>query len=314
MDTISHAIIGMAVASLSGQTFSIDNPIYLAALLGAQAPDFDIIALVRGDFAFLRQHRALSHSIPGIIVWSTLIAVALYLYMPSSTLLALFGWALTGSLSHVIIDYFNTHGAAILWPLRKERKSLHLLNVYDPYLLALMLSLYLFNLQPIILSFATFFSLAAYILWRFYLRFKAKQRLMDYFATQDLSRMVIMPSLKRVFTWDFVAETSGYYYVGRIGAIKQVVDLHAELPKQTKLSEITEKVQGTILGNFFNTFTPFAYYEEEYNDSFSRINIYDLRYFLNQQFIHRATIIFNEANYPSATYLHSEGKTIKVPC
>lgn len=314
MDTLSHAIIGMAVAGLSGQTFSIDNPIYLAVLLGAQAPDFDIIALVRGNFAFLRQHRSFSHSIPGIIVWSTLITVGLYLYMPSITPLTLFWWALAGSLSHVLIDYFNTHGAAILWPLRKDRKSLHLLNVYDPYLLALMLSLYLFNLQPIILSLATFFSLAAYILWRFYLRLKAKQRLNDYFTTQELSRMVIMPSLKRVFTWDFVAETSGYHYVGQIGAIKQVVDLQTELPKQTKLSEITEKVQCTILGNFFNTFTPFAYYEEEYTDSFSKINIYDLRYFLNQQFIHRATIIFNEAHYPSAAYLHSEGKTIKVPC
>ena len=44
MDSLSHALIGIAVAGLSGHQLSLSDPIYIAAILGAQAPDFDIIA------------------------------------------------------------------------------------------------------------------------------------------------------------------------------------------------------------------------------------------------------------------------------
>lgn len=314
MDTLSHAVFGIAIASLSGQPFSVNDPIYLASLLGSQAPDFDIIALLRGNFAFLRQHRAFSHSIPGIIAWSTLIAGFLHVFIPSAPLYTLFCWALAGAFSHIAIDYFNTHGAAILWPVRKERISLHMLNVIDPILLGVLLSLYLFKMTPLILGFVTFAILIGYIALRYYLRFKAKHQLLAHFKDHQIVRIVIMPSLKKIFAWDFVLETVNYHYIGQIRAFKDAIEFRVNLPRLENVSELTEKAQKTLVGQFFCTFTPFAYYEEERDMDSLRVNIYDLRYYLDQQFIHRATIIFNETDCPAAAYLYSEGKMIKVPC
>jgi len=314
MDTLSHAVLGMAVAGLSGQPFAFDNPIYLATLLGSQAPDFDIIALFRGNLALLRQHRAFSHSIPALILWSALIATGLCIFFPQTNFALLFLWASAGALSHICADYLNTHGAAIIWPFRRERKSLHLLNVFDPLLLILMLSPYIFKLPAVTFSQLSFTIFAIYIFLRLYLRWRSRKWLLDCFRGDNICRLLIMPSLKRVFFWDFVLETESRHYVGQIGALYPSLKIKADLPRQPHHSKITEKAQKTTLGNFFCTFSPYVYFEEErYLDSF-KVNIYDLRYFLNKEFIHRATITFDDGKAPTTAYLYSEGRTIKVPC
>lgn len=58
MDSLSHGLIGLAVAGLSGHPFSLNDPIYLATAIGAQAPDFDIIVQLKDNFSYIKQHRA----------------------------------------------------------------------------------------------------------------------------------------------------------------------------------------------------------------------------------------------------------------
>jgi len=310
MDSLSHALIGMAIAGLSGHPLSFYDPIYLAAVLGAQAPDFDIIAQVKGNFSYLRQHRAFSHSIPGLILWSIVISSGLFIIMPQTTLLSLLGWSFAGSLSHILIDYFNTHGAAILWPFRKERKSLQLLNVFDPILLVLLLSIYMLDFTMLTLSCITFFILISYIAFRIILRRKGKKQL----CQRDILQITVMPSLKHIFFWDFVIETKDSYLVGQVGAISPILKVHADLAKPKDISNFTQQAQKTLIGDFFATFTPFIYFEEEKSTHSISVTIYDLRYVLNKEFIHRATVIFDNNNRPISSYLHSYGSTTKIPC
>jgi inner membrane protein len=314
MDSLSHALIGIAIAGLSGHPLSFYDPIYLAAILGAQAPDFDIIAQVKGKFSYLRQHRAFSHSIPGLILWSIMISTGLSIFMPQTTLLTLLGWSFAGCLSHILIDYFNTHGAAILWPIRKERKSLQLLNVFDPILLVLLLSIYVFHFNMFTLSCLTLFTLMSYIIFRVLLRRKGKNQLLCLFSERDILKITVMPSLKRILYWDFVLETNDSYLVGQVGALSPVLKLHADLRKPKDISNFTEQALKTIIGDFFTTFTPFMYFKEHKSPHSISVTIYDLRYVLNKEFIHRATIIFDNDNLPTTSYLHTCGSTTKIPC
>lgn len=314
MDSLSHALIGIAVAGLSGQQLSIHDPVYLATVLGSQAPDFDIIAYCKGNFSYIKQHRSFSHSIPGLIIWSTLIGALLHFFMPQTNLLSLMGWAFSGSFSHIIMDYFNTHGAAILWPFRKERKSLQLLNVTDPILLVLMLSLYTIHLTMLALSLSTFFIITAYVFLRVALREKARTRLINLFANQKITRITVMPSLKRILFWDFVLETEDRHLVGQLGALYPVLEINANLPKQKNFSAFTIQAKNTPLGDFFTNFTPFVYVEEQQNSHSISVNMYDLRYILNKQFIHHATIVFDSNKLPTASYMYSYGRTMKIPC
>lgn len=314
MDSLSHALIGIAIAGLSCHPLSVHDPIYLAAILGAQAPDFDIIAQVKGKFSYLRQHRAFSHSIPGLVLWSIIISTGLSIFMPQATLLSLLGWSFAGSLSHILIDYFNTHGAALLWPLRKERKSLQLLNVFDPILLVLLLSIYMLDFTMFTLSCLTFLILMSYITFRFILRKKGKKQLLELFSQRDILQVTVMPSLKRILFWDFVLETNDSYLVGQIGAISPVLELHADLAKPKDISNFTQQAQKTLIGDFFATFTPFIYFKEQKTLHSISVTIYDLRYVLNKEFLHRATIIFDNNNLPATSYLHTYGSTTKIPC
>jgi inner membrane protein len=314
MDSLSHALIGMAVAGLSGQPLSLHDPIYIATILGAQAPDFDIIAQIKGKFSYLRQHRSFSHSIPGLVMWSIMISISLYIFMPQISVFTLFCWAFAGSLSHITIDYFNTHGAAILWPFRKERKSLQLLNVFDPVFLLMLMSVYTLDITMFTLSLLTFFIVTMYIVFRIMLRKRAKKQLLLLFSEQEILEITVMPSLKRILFWDFVLETKSSYLVGQLGAFYPVLKINANLAKQKSISTFTLQAQKTLIGDFFSTFTPFIYFEEQESTHSRCVTIYDLRYVLNKQFLHRATIIFDDNNLPAISYLHSYGSTMKIPC
>lgn len=315
MDAFSHALLGVAVAGLSGHTLSFSDPIYLASIIGAQAPDFDIIAIVRGNFALLRQHRAFSHSIPGLALWSSLIAASFLFIYPDMAYTEIFIWAFWGGLSHSILDFFNAHGAAVLWPFSRKRKSFSLLNVFDPCLLAVMLTVLMQQLPARETSLLFFVSTSLYIGIRYLLKRQAIRRLHQRFATKGLTRLLVMPSLKSLFFWDFVAETADQYYVGQIGSLHPSLTIHTEFTKQP-LSPATQEAHKTVLGEFFSSFTPFSYFTE-YQDkehTGKLVHIYDLRYFLNQDFLHSATIVFNHDEHPCDSYIKTSGRIIKIPC
>jgi inner membrane protein len=177
-----------------------------------------------------------------------------------------------------------------------------------------MLGLYALPLTMPKLSLATFATIALYILTRLYLRHRSTLWLKDHFAYCQITRIAVMPSLKRIFFWDFVLETANQHFVGQIGSFHPILNIKATFPKQLKVSNIMEQAQKTPIGNFFRTFTPFIYIEEKQYLTSLQVTIYDLRYIIGNQFLHRATIIFNDAHLPTACYMHSYGQKIKVPC
>jgi inner membrane protein len=310
MDSLSHALVGVAVAGLSGHQPAFGDPIYIAAVLGAQAPDFDIVAYARGNMAFLRQHRAFSHSIPGVALWAAAIAAGVKLFVPQVDIGQVLLWAFAGGLSHTILDYFNSHGTAILWPFRRERKSYPLLNVFDPILMVLLLAVYATRLPIEQVSYLSFATLGLYIFTRYCLRKRAYAWLTNRFAGELLTRIWVMPCLSRLFYWDFVVETDRRHINGRLGALFPLLDIKADLPRQ-ELSPLAEQASKTSLGEFFTTFTPFIYFEESDKDE-GKVNIYDLRYHQGGEFVHSATLTFTPDMTLRDAYIHSLGQTVKV--
>ncbi|MBP2653895.1 MAG: Protein of unknown function transrane [Firmicutes bacterium] len=311
MDSLSHALIGLAVASLSCHQPALNDPVYIAAVLGSQAPDFDIIAQLRGSISYLRQHRFFSHSIPGLTFWSLSIAGILQLSLVQPNFVQNIFWAFMGGLSHILIDYFNTHGVALLWPFKKDRKSVPLLNVFDPIILLILLIPYAFQLSMRSLSFATFTALAAYILLRYLLRRQLSIWLKKYFCDHVITKMWLMPSLNHLLFWDFVIETNNRIFIGHRGMLHSALTIKADLPKHQLMSPLTQKAQQTCLGQFFHLFTPYSFFEEHWENDSVKVTIYDLRYYANQQFIHSGTILFDLDQVPSEYYLHSMGRTLK---
>jgi inner membrane protein len=174
--------------------------------------------------------------------------------------------------------------------------------------------LYALPLTMFTLSLSTFTIIGGYIALRIILRCKAKNQLGNLFTNQQLLQLTVMPSLKRIFFWDFVLETESRHVVGQIGALYPVLDIRANLLKPKNISTFTAQAKKTPLGDFFTSFTPFIYFEEQEDLNSISVNIYDLRYILNKKFLHHATIIFDHNELPTASYMYSYGRTMKIPC
>jgi membrane-bound metal-dependent hydrolase YbcI (DUF457 family) len=120
MDIVHHTLIGGAgylIAAEHGQELA-----GAAFLLGSVFPDLDVVLMAFGKRFYLRNHQAISHSLP---------LSPLYALMLASPLLALVGlnWAivagaLLGLWVHVALDLTNTFRIALWSPFYDKRLSL----------------------------------------------------------------------------------------------------------------------------------------------------------------------------------------------
>ena len=95
MDTASHFVIGVSLAGLSSISHGsfhepiVSQTILLGTLIGSQAPDFDgITKFFGGNTSYIKHHRGITHSIPAIFIWPTIITAVLTLLYSDTSYLA----------------------------------------------------------------------------------------------------------------------------------------------------------------------------------------------------------------------------------
>ena len=79
MDNVTHSLTGLALARAGLDRFSPRATLLL--LLSANAPDCDIVALARGQLAYLEAHRGYTHSLlflPVLALVCVLVTAAVY--------------------------------------------------------------------------------------------------------------------------------------------------------------------------------------------------------------------------------------------
>ncbi|MGF7185426.1 inner membrane protein [Desulfitispora alkaliphila] len=293
MDPITHALVGAGVAGLSGGEVSVSNPIYIGAVLGAMAPDLDIVYQLRGDVHYLKHHRGFSHSIPGLALISAAIAGGLSMFFPEYGLMQLFFWTMLGAMSHTLMDILNSYGAQILGPFSKKRYSLNLVTIPDPIMFAIFTLILLVPGPMQIKSAAGFGALALYLGWRLMLRYRVKRLLEKRFANSNISRIAVMPSMLSFMTWDFLLETDKKCFVGQASSLGLKLKVRRKLIKP-KQDLILEHALKSKLGKFFDEFTPYYYVDVKLNGDKYIINFFDLRYYLKKDFLHTATMAFDK--------------------
>jgi inner membrane protein len=293
MDPITHGLIGLGIASFSGGDLSLQNPVYMSALIGALAPDFDIVLQAKGDLFYLRHHRGVSHSIPGTALLAGLVTLPLTIVFPEASLWTLFIWTWLGALSHSVIDVFNSYGAELFWPVYRKKVSINLLNIFDPYLF-LLLTVMLFAQKAIPAVHGWGIGLGMlYLVLRFGLNRRVRRLLARKYGSQA-KRIMVMPALKGNWTWDVFVETKDNFIVGHIYSFSLMFNLRRMLWKQHN-NLIKTAMEGK-LGRLFKEFTPLFYVSLQRTEKGHLVRFFDLRYHLKQQFLHTGTAIFNDEN------------------
>jgi inner membrane protein len=130
MDTISHAlaggVLGRAVARRGA---------FVAAVMGgvaAAVPDLDAL-FIHGRLEYIRYHRGLSHSFLVAPFLALGIAAVARPLARRARLVLLFGFALAGILSHILLDWITSWGTMFFSPLSWHRYALDWVFIIDPF-------------------------------------------------------------------------------------------------------------------------------------------------------------------------------------
>ncbi|TLS52396.1 metal-dependent hydrolase [Paenibacillus antri] len=245
MDTASHVLFGVTLAGLAT---AIDPAIaaepgafggaWIASLVVAShAPDFDIVARIKGQAAYVRLHRGVSHSIPAWFLWPLPIAL---IYAAASgfaeAALHAYAWALAAVVLHVLLDALNGYGVQCLRPFTKRWVHLDALTLFDPYLFVLHLgaaALWLAGAaDPVPLFPALYSATAFYVGWRVWRQRRRLRRLRE--ALGGTASCYVTPCM-HPWRWSFAAEREDAFVSGfiRCGRIEDVV----EIPKGAPLAD-----------------------------------------------------------------------------
>jgi len=291
MDPISHGLIGAGVAALSGQPFAWDNPVYLGSILGSMAPDLDIVMQTRGHIAYLKHHRGISHSIPGLLGFASLITLGLWLLFPGTQFWPLFAWTFAGALSHSVFDLLNSYGARLLWPFVKRRLSINFIMLTDPvilisFFLAFMHNNDHYNMYPLVFALSGLYLL---------LRWKSKRHVVSLLSEEfnpDCSRILVFPAMYRPFSWNFVVERQDSIITGTVPFYKYSLIIKDVLSKPVHPS--IDTAEESPLGEIFRDFTPYYHVSHQWNEDVQVVTFSDLRYPYKGGFMYTGTAVLDQ--------------------
>ncbi len=293
MDPVTHGIVGLAIAAMTGEPAAITNPYAIGCLIGAVIPDGDIIMQVKGHYSYLKSHRGVSHSLPFALLYGGAIALLLSMLFPGAIFLKLFLYSLAGCLSHLILDITNSYGAKIFWPFFNKKYTADLLLVYDPVLLILSIAIIVPAFRTIIHPVIVLFLFLTYIIFRSWMKIYVKKTIninMDKYG--DIKFIRVLPSIVGLLKWHFIIKFEDKWVVGEIKLFSKkikVIDVLENL--DTKLYDA---IKNTEIAEFFGEFTPIFHVECKKLKVGYEFSFTDLRYYMARDFLHHATAVLDE--------------------
>jgi inner membrane protein len=147
MENITHSLFGVALYR-SGFERYVPNSVLLW-VIGANLPDIDVVVNLFGKAAYLDHHRGFTHSIPGVIVLSALLATAWFFFEQkryslnksksppeenTKTWLRLFLASLLAVGTHPMLDSLNNYGVRPLQPWSQKWFYGDLVFIVDPWI------------------------------------------------------------------------------------------------------------------------------------------------------------------------------------
>ncbi len=227
MDTGTHLVIGIGLAGLSyidpavASDPATATAVLIGTVIGSQAPDSDGLLRLKGNAAYIKNHRGLSHSLPAIVLWTLSITLLLSLIFQGVPALHVGLWVLIAVSFHVFTDLFNAYGTQALRPFTQKWISWNIIHIFDPVIFAAHLAaIFIWSLRlarPEIVFPALYIVLALYYVWRTWTHFVLERKLPvidPAYAKGDRHNLIPTVHLN---VWNVVKrKTDGSFAVGEL--------------------------------------------------------------------------------------------------
>jgi inner membrane protein len=283
MDPFSHAVIGTALSKAVGYGINFSAPENIGLVVGSIFPDIDIVLKKWGNYVYLKNHRAATHSLIGLMISSFIISIVLRLMYPGSSFLGIFLCSMIGCLSHTISDILNSYGAKLLWPFYKRKLALNLIVIIDPLVILFLLGYIFGDSTTGLLSLLV---LGLYVVLRLTYKLLIKNGLKNAYPSMKIS--AVIPSMLAIFRWHFVLEDDEFILVGEKNILNGKIIIIEKFPK-LHYNKIKKALDST-LGRFFMDFTPVFHVSAESVGDVNRYTFTDLRYYFRKNFYHHGVL------------------------
>ena len=302
MDNLTHTLAAVALsqAGLNRKTRFAT----LAAVLGANLPDVDLVIRFAGNATYLKYHRGFTHSLLGITLLAALLVGLIYvlgrkasppkkpappLHMP--WLLAVC-WIATAS--HLLLDFSNSYGVRPFLPFSGRWYAWDIMFIVDPLLLGLLAT----GLGvPILFRLVSeevgakkpgyrggaIFSLCSFGLLCGVRDFAHRRELnlldSHTYGKEAPRQLGAFPSPANPFAWTGVVETDSAFYVLPANALETDVDTEQTLVfHKAEPSPALEAALKTRTANIFLDFARFPWAHLEETENGFAIVLRDLRF------------------------------------
>lgn len=283
MDTGTHIVMGVAISGLAtldpavSQDPALFNAVFVGAIVGSHAPDFDTVLKLRNNAAYIRNHRGATHSIPAVVLWGFLISGLIYSFVPEVSYLHLWAWIALAVAIHVFVDIFNAYGTQALRPFSNRWVALGFINTFDPYIFFLHIAgiiAWLLGATPGYTWLVIYAVILLYYMKRYIDKKEIVRKIYDFFP--DTVQVATSPTMKQN-NWRVAITTKTHFYVGSVdnGHI-QIIDEFERVPlPQSEMMDLA-KTDKNIAA--FLSFSPVYRWEINDGDDFTEVRFIDLRY------------------------------------
>jgi inner membrane protein len=301
VDNLTHTLTAIAIShtGLNRKT----RLATLTVILGANAPDIDLLARLKDSGTYLEYHRGLTHSLLGIVLLAIILSGIMYLVgqkiRPKPDLPLNGRWlalaAFLGTASHLLLDFTNSYGVRPFLPFSGRWYAGDITFIFDPLLLVLLvLGLgvpWLLRLvseevgarKPRLMRGAIFSFCAMTLLWG--IRDFAHRRALSIldsrtYSNQNPRRLGAFPSPGNPFAWTGVVETETSFLVLQVNALdpNNPPEIIRTFNKPER-SPALEAAMETRTGRIFTGFARFPWGKVEESDEGFLVSFRDLRFY-----------------------------------
>lgn len=289
MDTGTHFVMGIGLYGLAHLDPSVTSnsemlfATLLGTVIGSQAPDTDTLYRLKGNAAYVRNHRGWTHSLPMILIWPTLIAGILFLFIPQVNVITLWLWTCLAVFIHIFIDCFNAYGTQALRPFRTTWISLNVINIFDPIIFSLHLLGFafwvLFPTDEGTIFAIVYALLIVYIAWRSWVHSQivtwAKRQI------AQPGNYTIIPTY-RLNRWNLIVEMQDSVRIGEIERRQLEWTGNISRKDETHPATIQSKQSSAVAS--FLSFTSYGYPQVTSYEHGYEVKWLDVRYHHKKQF------------------------------
>lgn len=300
MDTATHFVIGISLAGIAHidpvmQNEALSQAVFLGSIIGSQAPDFDGVSrLFGGTAGYIKHHRGVSHSIPALFIWPTLITFFISLFYSSLTSLShLWLWTFLAVFLHVLLDLLNAYGTQAFLPFSRKWVALNIIHIFDPFIFLLhggsAVFWLLLEVKPLPVFIPVYLFSLIYIGWRAWSHHNIFRNIRQ--EDKAVGKFTFFPTLSWS-TWNFIFENENEFKMGAVthGKLKWMDQKIKPVPHPSVEASKEDKKIKILLA-----FTPFAYPKWEKTSFGYEVHWIDLRYRFHQHYPFVAIALLDES-------------------